>query len=266
MRTFANFLYIGNLYESVPGPAGDIRTMHNRVFRPVLTLVEEDCGTKLGTTEAISSIRLVSNDACNSSSQLSSSLNGKIDLRAGDVPLVIPAIQAYELAGVTSVKIRSLASCTSVDGICRKCLWASYEFLYPEFDRQTIEIVSEYPDLFAVATDSRTPVLVPEVGKKVKLDFIPNTTPFLSYISRSYSGSVLGMKTYINDRLPIREGLYESYLLKENMVSNFFRKVEDSGVVGLPELEYSKSIHSPLEKVLFLLAQYSFGYYFNASN
>lgn len=275
MRTFANFLYVGNLYNSIPGAEPEIINMYNRLFKPVLTIVEEDCGTRLGVTEAIVPSSISSETVCGetTTTSLSSFLVGKVELGSPDFVITPAVVSGYiqQIPPRKYVKVRSLSSCTSVGGVCRKCLWASYDIYDPTFDRSQVDLQSDYPDIntgLVGATQYRIiPQIVPgQPLPKVQMDFTVDTSPFLSYISKTYSGSILGMRTYLNDRLPIREGLYQDTLLKEGVVAQFVRKIIDSGFVLPNELEYGKNIDNPLEKVLFLLGQYNIGFYFNGQN
>lgn len=228
MRTFANFIFIGNALSEVPQGNLFVKSTYNAIFKPTVEIVVGDCGTKLGLSK-----------------RLTLDLVGKVRLNAtgpGSI-LTEPQIQALLAAKVKYLPIRSLSSCTAKGGICRRCLWAN-----PELYGQTSPVFSA----------------VPAVGSKVPLDFTSNTTPYLSYLAKTFSGSVTGTRTYLNDRLPLREELLEKNL-PEGLLASFVRAIEDSGVVGQLDLEYASNINSNLEKCLFLLYQYSVGYTANAT-
>lgn len=234
-RTFANFIYLGNLYSQNPSTDPVIKGMYDIIFKPIVKIVDEDCGTKLGDNRALGSL-----------------VRGYLELSNGDAPITPSRIQFLTQQKVPTVYIRNIASCASTGGICRKCLHGSYQYIDPSFDRTLITIPADYPD---IAT-------VPAIGTSIRFDFTEDTTRFLSYLSRGYSGAVLGMRTYIQDKLPLKEELYQG-LLSEQKVAQFIRSVEDQNLVGTLEIEYGTKISDNIEKVLFLLAQYFIAYYVN---
>lgn len=223
MRTFANFIFLGNTFNAVPQGNLFVKSTYSAIFKPTVEIVAEDCGTKLGLSKRVTT-----------------GLVNKVQLKASGpgTILTLSAVQTLSHNKIKFVPIRSVAACTAPGGICRRCMWAS-----PELYGQTVPTLSA----------------VPAVGSKVPLNFTSNTTPFLSYLSKSFSGSVTGSRTYLNDRLPLREELLEKNL-SEGLVASFTRAVTDSGVVGPLDLEYASNCNSNLEKCLFLLYQYSVGY------
>lgn len=234
-RTFANFIYLGNLYSQNPSTDPVIRGMYDLLFKPIVKIIEEDCGTKLGDNRA-----------------LGSQVRGFIELSNGDAPITPARIQFLTQQKIDTVYIRNVASCASPGGVCRKCLHGSYQYIDTSFDRTLITLPSDYPDISTV----------PAVGTSIRFNFVDDTTRFLSYMARSYSGGVLGMRTYIQDKLPLKEELYQS-LLSEQKVAQFVRAIEDQNLVGTLEIEYGTKISDNIEKVLFLLAQYFIAYYVN---
>lgn len=248
MRSFANFIALGNIFDEAPEGAAEIRNMYNRVFKPVVTIVEENCGTKLGSIENIlqgSSFIQPECPRCEEDTVITSSvvpIVGKIDLRGTrktsppilpDTVITAETVNKYRALGEYYIHVRDLPTCVSKGGVCRKCLWASGRI-------------------------STTLGDIPAVGSKVVLDFTDDPTPFLSYLAKSYSGSLIGMKSYSGVKLPLREGLYEETLLKQTFITSFYRKVSDSGLVSAIDLQYALDIGSSLEKVLYILAQYQF--------
>ena len=248
MRSFANFIAFGNVFSTPPDAHVEIKSMYNRVFKPIVPIVEENCGTTLGSIESISlgtGVTAVECPTCDLAPTIPSgvtSILGKIDLRdTGEVspaippdsPVTVDSINKYKNIGVYYIHVRTLSTCVSKGGVCRKCLWAS-------------------------GLVSSNIVDIPAVGTSIALNFTSDTTPFLSYLARSYSGSLVGMKSYSGARLPIREGIYEEVILKPTFITSFYRKVAESGVLSPMDLQYASEVQSSLEKVLFLLAQYQF--------
>lgn len=235
MRSFANFIYFGNTYLPINFGNAYVKGAYDRIFKPLVKIVEEDCGTKLGATQAVNE-----------------KVIGRLELSNSDTPIAAGAGNRYQYLLqnlIPFVQTRAVSSCTSIGGICRKCLWGSYEYIDPNWstNRLVLDNPANYPSLSTI----------PAVGSQFKFDFTSDPTPFQSYIARTYSGSVMGIKTYLNDTLPLKEAIFQESL-KDNVVAPFCRAMEDSGKVSFIDLEYAKTINDNLEKVLFLIAQ---GYY-----
>ncbi|HET8689666.1 MAG TPA: hypothetical protein VFM18_23920 [Methanosarcina sp.] len=237
-RTFANFIYLGNLYSQNPSTSPAIKGMYELIFKPLVSIIEEDCGTKLGDNLAVGS-----------------QIRGFIELSNGDAPITPTRINFLVQHKVPSVYVRNVASCASDGGVCRKCLYGSYQYLDPSFNRLLVTVPGDYPALSTV----------PAVGATVRLDFTGDTSKFLSYMANGYSGAVLGMKSYLHEKLPLREGLYLKSLT-EQKVAMFIREIMDENIVGTLEIEYGTKIGDNIEKVLFLLAQYFIAYYVNTQS
>lgn len=233
MKTYANFIYLGNLLAQCPGPEVNpvIYGVYQRLFKPKVKIVAEDCGTKIGT------IRPVNNK-----------LVWSLELKNSDIPVDSDRVKHLLENGITHTPIRSVESCLSEGGICRKCLYGSYQYVDPAFDKTTL---TSYP-LFST---------VPSVGSSIAMDFTgTKSVPFLTYLTNTYSGQVLGMKSYLSDPLPLREGLLRSYI-PDPVLTIFIQNITDAGYIPTLELNYANSLNSKLEKVLFLFSQHFLGYY-----
>ena len=238
MKTYANFLYLGNLLAQCPDTNPVIYGLYTRLFKPTIKIVEEDCGTKVGQ---IRPIIPTSNKSV-----------GYIELSNLDTPMTPVRIRTL-LANtpLTSFRVRLLPACTSTGGICRKCLWASYEYIDPLFNRNDIVGTVDYPNISTV----------PTVGQSVSFDFtLAKSTLFLSHLVNGYSGSLLGMKSYLLDGLPLRGSLLREKL-PDNIVSFAHREIADTGLVSTSNLAYAEKLEDNLERVLYLLGQYIVGYY-----
>lgn len=234
MKSYANFVYLRNLLASCPIENSVVYGMYNRVFKPVVTIVEEDCGTRIGTQRPVNNLAV-----------------GYLQIDNSDTPIIPSQVVSLLTAGTKLTYIRSVESCISEGGICRKCLHGSYEYIDPDFDRTTVLAEIDYP---LIAT-------VPSVGEAISFDFTGETsTRFLTYLADTYSGNVLGIRSYLRAPLPLREGLFLKFL-PDAIMSLFTREVADTQTVSQLELNYANSISFKLEKVLFLLTQYILGYY-----
>lgn len=238
MKTYANFLYLGNLLAQCPEDNPIIFGAYRRLFKPNVAIVEEDCGTKVGESRPLipTSNRSV----------------GYIELDNSDTPVTPVRIQTL-LANtdLTKLRVRVVSACTSEGGICRKCLWGSYRYLDPLFERNTIVNVWNYPDLSTV----------PPTGDSIAFDFTGvDSAYFLSELANGYVGSLLGMKSYLLERLPLRASLLRSFL-PEPIVAMVQREITDGGLVPQASLDYATRLDDTLERTLYLLSQYVVGYY-----
>lgn len=243
MKSYANFVYLRNLLASCPDENSVVIGVYNRIFKPRVKIVAEDCQTKIGTP------RPVNNRAV-----------GYLQIDNSDLPIIPSQVTALLNSNVRTTYVRSVESCHASitypdgrveNGICRKCLHGSYEYIDPDFDRITIQNVVDYPLL----------ATVPAVGQLVAFDFTgEESLKFLTYLSSTYSGNILGIRSYLQTPLPLREGLLVSFL-PDQIVALFTREVTDTKTVSQLELNYANSISFKLEKVLFLLTQYILGYY-----
>lgn len=242
MRTFANFLFLGNLFTTCPTDNKVIHGAYLRIFKPSIKIVEEDCKTKLGEKRSVVTTGLQT--------------VGYIELDNSDTPIVPTRLQYLtNTLNKSKVRIRTLSSCTSEGGICRKCLWSSYKYVNPSFERRSITLVSQYPSISTI----------PAVGSSFNFDFTgADSALFLSFLVNGYSGSLLGMKSYMTENLPINPVLYRSYL-NDDVVSFIQRQVEDTGLVPRIALSYAEKIDDNLERTLYLLSQYIVGYYTSQS-
>lgn len=234
MKSYANFVYLRNLLASCPDENSVVIGVYNRIFKPRVKVVSEDCGTRIGTQRPVNS-RVV----------------GYLQVDNSDTPIVPSQVTTLLNDNVRTTYVRSIESCNSEGGICRKCLHGSYEYIDPDFDRSTVLTTGDYPLLSTV----------PAVGEYVSFDFTGETSlKFLTYLSNTYSGNVLGIRSYLQTPLPLREGLFTTFL-PDQIVALFVREVTDTKTVSQLELNYANTISFKLEKVLFLLTQYILGYY-----
>ena len=240
MKTFANFLYMGNLLAQCPEGNAVITGAYNRVFKPLIKIIEEDCGTKVGEVRdaTIKSVGLLE--------------VYKDQMSVTNVPITPARIQHITSSTArTKVNVRTLRSCTSEGGVCRKCLHASYQWIDPTFDRLMVMSVGDYPPM----------TLVPAVGQSHRFDFTGASSGLLlSYLAKTYNGSLLGMKSYFLQDIPVRPDLLRSYV-PENVASFLIREVTDTGLVSPITIQYVTKMEDTLEQVLYLLSQYFVGYY-----
>lgn len=234
MKTYANFVYMGNMLAQCPDVNPVIYGVYTRLFKPRVKIVEEDCGTRIGSNRPVNA-----------------NVVGSLEVGNTDTPIIASRVSTLLQQNKPFVPVRSVESCVSQGGICRKCLHGSYEYIDPDYDKTTLTDVMSYPSL----------TTVPAVDTYLAMDFTgEKSLPYLTYLSNTYSGQILGLRSYLTNPLPLREGLLRDYI-PDAILPLFVREVTDSGMVQTMELNYANSLSSKLEKTLFLFSQYFLGYY-----
>lgn len=108
MRSYSNFLLFKNVLENLPTGSRIIQDAARMIMNPYITIIEADCGTLLGKIE-----------------KLSYALEGEIELGTQN-RLTIARIGLLLSQGVTTIRIRSISTCTSKKGLCMACYTSTF--------------------------------------------------------------------------------------------------------------------------------------------
>ena len=277
MRSYSGYLLIEDLLDTLPSDSASLYRIAQYLINPKPNVVEEDCRTLLGKKVSIGYGSI-----------------GMYDL-ALDRLLTREDIVTLLSQGEYYRKVRSPAFCTSHGGVCRKCAYTVdrsakvgspsslpshistgfFSFRGGEgVSTFIVDVSEEEVDLLEVFVDS-----VPENGFTydyleegritVTLDIPPmpdayvdiravkNTaSPLMSYLSKTYSGSLLGAAKSQGYDLPVRANLLREYMtdsrisILESELEEYQDKIPDG------YLDYSSSIRDPLERGLYLIALY----------
>lgn len=214
-----------------------IRTNTNfLIMRPLLENIPVS-GTKIYSIAGMvfnPRVRIVEND-CGSkvgkSVPASLELVGEISANTGQI-ITEEYIESLLEEGIYKTEIKTLFSCTSEGGVCQKCYQATQKTVAPTIG-----------SLVVIQPSSRL--------------------AYWGYLTRSFSGSIIGAKPLQTPPLPIRESLVKSVLTPGILA---FLHDEAFKLEGLPANyeTYCRSIVDPLERALLTLALYSL--YSNVSN
>ena len=231
-RSFTNYLLFENIFDNLPVTNRRLYNFAQKVLHPRVRITSDDCQTKLGNIitldkTAVDKVSLftygtfIYNSGANDITET---------IQAEDVltdSKVIALLTQY-----TQVATRDLASCTAEKGICRKCIRGSY-----------------LNDYLSVSD-------VPPVDSTFRITGNP-TRPFLTHLTNTYSGSLLGFKSFISDRLPLREELIRS-IVSEAELAQMYRELSKLPSVDENLLEYCGNISDKLEKTLMIIMLYGF--------
>lgn len=272
-RNYSNFLMFEGVLENSTTNTSALSTLKKSVLTPQVSIVEGDCGTLLGNL-----------------TELTFNKEGSISLEDGNVALTRNMILSKFSSGQYFIKLRSSSTCISQDGVCQSCYYGSNIHTTPPTIGTLVqippvyEIVSEviagdgstltFPlttdsslyDYFLIVLDgvvvaSGVTLLdgslvfdtAPVLGSKYIIrHFRSSSLPLLGYFAKTYSGSLLGVKSMDTPRLPMRESLYLK-AIDDGVLKMAVEEVKKIRGVPTTYLEYLSSVPSKLEQALLAL-------------
>lgn len=265
-----------DVLSGMPGSSVFLDSIANSLVSPTVKIVEEDCGTLLGEIVVLDFEK-----------------EGLVELATG-VSLSRARITQLLGQGKYKVATRSLHSCISKNGICRKC----YESLYlgetapivntqvnleASLNYQTDVVIGNGYSKDYVLTQSDSDFdkviifkngVIQTTGFSIAgstLSFPSNISysdvytvrfyritsePLQGYMARSYSGDLLGMKPLPTTSTIIRESLYPS-IIPDSILTMMAMELAPFKAIPSTYLEYIDRIHDKLEKALFILYLYA---------
>lgn len=264
-RTFSNYLLFEGVLDSLASSSANIvQSMANNLLTPLVKVVEEDCETSLGTY-----------------GELTFGDEGEIII-GQSTPLTYQDIYLLLSQGKYKVNFRKTNSCISKGGVCRTCLRGSmlgenipsigeYVKVIPEFNYRSERLQGTgTPSTFTLRNDfdiakvvvsgevtdillpNKTSVVVDTPGTFLIRYYTSDSTSLLGYLGRTFSGGLLGINPLPTPPLLIKESLYND-VLSDTQISILEEEVSNLSTIEDRFIDYSKDIHSKLEKSLFLL-------------
>lgn len=277
MRTYSGYLLIEDLLDDISNESPTIYRIAQGLINPTASIVEADCGTLLGKRVSISFSSV-----------------GLYDLALGE-RLTRDRLILLLSQGEYVRRVRHPAYCASLNGVCSKCagsvlpeepaVGSSVQFnseilsgsfslqadaatnsfvldvTEDEVDRVEVFVNSlPYQDFsYSTTSDGYLQVEVGGVVSGTAVDIKTwklSSTPYISFLSKTYSGSILGAAKMEGFDLPLRQTLLRQYtsegrmLLLEESLAEFSEAIPD-GYLG-----YAANIRDPLEKALYLICLY----------
>lgn len=276
MRSFSNFLLFEDVLSNLPPESTLLTSVASSLMSPSVKIVEEDCGTLLGTFE-----------------ETNFEKEGLIELATGDM---LSRARITELISLSQYKVatRNLHSCISKNGICRKCYAASYITKpVPPLNTQirldsiltyqneiiagdnitnvkTLSLDESEYDLVVIIKDGAIVSSGYSIsGNKLTFTTIPlysdvyviryyteTSEPLQGYLARSYSGDLLGMKPLPTLPTLIKESLYTS-ILPDGILSVMELELHRYKAIPSTYLDYIGNIKDRLERALFIIYLYA---------
>jgi hypothetical protein len=295
MRTYANFLLFEDVLSNLPPQSVILTSAANTLMNPITTLIEEDCGTTLGTLITTIDYSIV----------------GLVELATG-APITVARISQLQASGTTQIRVRSVPTCISHGGVCATCYSASYGINPRLLDgtwqldgtvmltgRQLLAAGTtvQLPSMYVYDTDiitgdgistsyaisqttsdydatSFNPITSPEVAYITDTNIVFNTVrtpsdiyvlhflkyssdPFLEYMAKSFSGSLLGISPLSSYPLTLRPSVYQSMFSPSQIAVMKSELFKYSPTAPQQILDYCDTIRDPLEQVLLILYLYA---------
>ena len=276
MRTYSNFLLFEDILSNLPPNSVFLSSIANSLISPAVKIIEEDCGTLLGDLVPLDFEK-----------------EGHVELATGD-NLTRTRISQILTSGIYKVSLRSMHSCISKGGVCKKCYEASYldktapaintqVNLESSLNYQTDVIIgngysSDYELTQSEEDFDKVIVFKEGVIQSAGYGIIDNriyfpteidptdiytiqfykttSEPLQGYMARSYSGDLLGMKPLPTLPTIIQESLY-SQVIPDSILAIMVNELAPYKAIPSTFLEYIDKIHDKLEKALFILYIYA---------
>ena len=282
MRTYSGLVLFQDIFNYIPTDSSIVTNLANNVMNPNVLIVEQDCGTQLGTYSTVNF-----------------GAEGLVETATGEV-ISLSRITQLLSQGQYNVYTRDVSSCTSTGGVCATCYNASFQDMPQVTSLTRVNIPSyvlvETSTNAQVNTGSVISLLDPTVtpytrmlayiegvflvpGVDYTLDGLGNLTlintnyatgnytltlrylnldnsVFLTWFSNTYAASILGISSLSTGSLPIAS-LNIASILSENdiqLVSNF---LQEMSTIPTEYSSYADKILDPLEKSLYLIILYS---------
>lgn len=218
VRSYAQSMTLENFFKqkAMPDLLPNVKSFTTKILQPAVKIIEDDCHTMIGRNVSADDYSMV----------------GLLALDTDDIIDEAYVVDKYK-HNIFTIRVRDTCACTSIGGICRKCLHGTYIRL-------------------GITED------LPPVGTVVKMPV--ESSAYLNYLAGTYSGAIMGALPISSPPLPLRPDLFEELVSHEEM--NMMTR--DMGALKIPsdEVDYVNNIQSKFERALMILAYY--GAYGNA--
>lgn len=284
MGSYSGFLLLEDMLDNLTDDSRLLFNEASQLFNPSVEIVEEDCGTLLGRRVQIDSSAiglkdlatdeyLTSEDVefflsqglyhrqvrhtafCTSNGGVCKKCYEATYRNVGSVPVGSRQIATTEITVGTQMfllqdgGVEVLVSAdgepvSRVDVFLNDVYTEEYEETLPDFDQ--VRII--FPE-------------VPPNGSKVFVRIYRETSsPFMGYLSKTYSGNLLGAAPMDTGILPIRKGLLKERISEGRLAALEVELENYSQNIPASYLGYLANIKDPLEKELFILSLYGVFY------
>lgn len=274
MRSYSSLLVMENIFDFVPNTNADITNFAEGLFNPRVSVVEDDCETTLGQVVPVNY-----------------ELEGEVELATG-LTVSKDRIEQLLFKGVYFLQTRTLSTCISDGGVCKKCYEASHQdsppvsvgdilVVQPWYPVATtvvsavsgqsayqlnvdpsryskvivyIQGVIQDPSTYAISGTTFTLTNPVAENTHITIKFsVLNRAPFLVWLAKTYSGSLLGLKDLPSPSLPLRPKLLSS-LVPANRLEYLVNYTQSLPNIPPDFKTYGGQIKHVLEKALYMIA------------
>lgn len=288
-RTYANFLLFEGVLDNLPSSADPVMLQAVQIlFNPSVTVVAKDCATLLGELVTTNSViegyievatgspltqtrinQLLSQGKYitgtrNLHSCLSSTKGGicQVCFQGSFVDLIPPpvgvslSLQSYLIFQTDVIRgdgINSNYALSQIPGSYGKIVVIQNGIVLP----QTAYVIAVDPATGSNSIQFPGPVPVdPVTGVYTVHYYENNSNPFLGYISKTFSGGLLGMNTLPTNKTLLRRSLYEA-LFSDSFVASMRSTLNQYKLIPATYLNFLDNVPAKLEKVLLMLYIYA---------
>lgn len=272
MRTYSGFLLFEDVLDFCPNTSPDLFQFVQNVIRPRVLVVEEDCFTTIGKVISVNY-----------------EIEGLKELST-DTVINKARIDTLLTAGTYTVAVRNLFSCITPTGICRKCYAGTYidqtapavgayVRLEPEYSYQTDVLIgngtksvftlTESPADYSKAiviingviqttgyTISDTTItlsVAPALNSNVVVKFyVISSQPFVGFLARTFTGSLLGLRALPTQTINIRPSLAQTLFTEEELTIVKNTLISKHKTITRNYVDYIDTIEDKLEKAIYL--------------
>lgn len=257
MRSFSSFLLLENLMYAVPSTLPSLKAIAERLFRPTVKLIEDDCETKIGLNRGVRALTSVLWTPVSGVSRLPYEYMVNLD------GSTITPTQLLDLVstGVDTIKVRHPSTCVSQGGICRKCYYSSLLLSTSDYVDPSNVVVYNYHDSPPLYSEVAIPVVGASVTLRTAIGDVkpfaqPSQRAIFSYIAGTYTGAILGVGSFDNFPLPLKPSLM-SKLINRNLLDRAFGELASLKDIPGTYLRFIESIEDPFEKAASVVSLYA---------
>lgn len=279
MRTFSGLLVLEDVLDYIPHDSPMITSLETLVFHPTLQIVEADCGTTLGKIEPV-------NYEIEGKTELATGLvisKARIDaiLATGTYNTSIRTLDTcISKGGICAACYLSSHPGTTTLAVNSRVI-VDCEYIYKNEvlaaqDTQAVFTLGLASNLYTRLYVFREGVLLSAgvdytlvgttltltspfsgSGKNLLVRYMQNNrSPYLLWLSKTYAGSMLGLKPLASPALTLRPLLLAS-LLEENRLQLVQEYLGNISAIPPSYLTYCATIIDRLERALYMLALYA---------
>lgn len=282
LRNYSNFLVFEGMLESLPNTSPIMNQVAGDIIHPVLPVIEADCGTLVGefstlvpelegsievsTGVAITEDRvlyLYSQNVHTAQIRSISSCTSIGGICAKCYSGSFPDLSVPAVGSLVTVSPRYILEVGMVQGTGYT---TTLDILPNTFFNTagSSDIIIVFlngvivpSNTYVIVGNSITFAIAPALNARVIIKKYGNSTSgLLGFFARSYSGGLFGIHELPTYRLPLRQELYESLILSDQVLDSMFRELSRYTLPST-SLDFYSRINSRLEKALFILYNYA---------